>query len=145
MSKLRSLLPPTLCLALTTCSWTTYFAVINGHSEPIRASYLARPLRTPPMMTVTKDLSEGRQAWQALNVSAARQDSAALTMVIGPDSALVLAELGTYTGHAEGVTDWFEIKNLKILTPVGERSYKDGEVLRAFERRSDRLYVLELR
>jgi len=90
-------------------------------------------------------LSEDPRVWKKLDVSAARADSALLTLTLGPDSSLVVAELGTYTGYRDDLADWFEIKMLRILSTLGERSYKGREVLRAFDRRSDRLYVVEFR
>ena len=143
-SRIRYLVP-LLSLALATCSWTTNFVVINGLTESIRITYVAHPLRTPPMVAATKDLADSREDWNELNVSMVRRDSAVLTVPLGPDSALVLAEMGTYTGYRDDLGDWFEVKSLRILTTLGERSYRGREVLRAFARRSDRLYVLELR
>src|ERR1700752_880395 len=139
---LRSVLPA-LCFGLTTCSWATYFAVINARAEPIRVSYLARPLRTPPMLAATNELAESRQTWKELNVSGAQKDSAALTVVLGPDSALLVAVQPNYLGPGDGLNDWFEIKSLRIQTQFGERSYKGAEVPHAFEKRSRSLYVLE--
>ena len=136
---------PLAAVLLTTCSWTTNFVVMNSGREAIRVAYLARPLRTRPMVTVTSNLSEGPRSWRELNVRAARPDSAQLTLVLGPDSSLVLAQMVTYVGYQDELADWFEIKALKILSTFGERSYRGREVLRAFEKRSDRLYVVEVR
>jgi hypothetical protein len=118
---------------------------MNSSTGPIRVSYLARPLRITPAVTANDHSSGGPDAWKELNVSAVRRDSAALTIALGPDSSLLLAQLGTYTGYHDELADWFEIKSLKILSTLGERSYGGREVLRAFDKRSDRLYVVEFR
>ena len=118
---------------------------MNSGHEAIRVAYLARPLRTRPAVTATMNLSEGPKAWSELDVRAARADSAQLTLMLGPDSSLVVAQLGTYTGYEDVLADWFEIRTLTVASPLGERSYKGREVLRAFEKRSDRLYVVEFR
>ena len=134
---------PLCALVLATCSWTTNFAVINHGHETIRVSFIARPTRTPPALISVKELEFPRSRWKELDLSAAPPDSAALTVSVGPDSALVLAEMGTYPGYNDADADWFEIRTLRIRSTFGERSYTGREVLRAFEKRSNRLYVIE--
>jgi hypothetical protein len=136
---------PSLPLLLATCSWTTTFAVRNHRAEPIRITYFAQPVRSPPYIAAAGQLSEARKNWQGSDSSLVRRDSATLSMRLGPDSLLVLAETGTYAGYWDEFADWFEVKTLRITSGSGERSYSGREVLRAFEKESRTLYVLHFR
>jgi len=134
-----------LAASTLTCSWTTWFVVMNNSGEPIRVTYAARPLRTRPAITSNANVDKSLSAWHELDVSSVRPKGDVLTISLGPDSSLLVAGLGTYTGSSTYPSSLFEITSLRIITTDGERSYSGSEVLKAFVERSRRLYVLEER
>src|ERR1700730_10787540 len=101
MQKRVGYLLPLVPLVLSTCSWMTTFAVSNRRAERIRVTYFARPLRTPPFVAASGHLSDARAKWLVNDSSLVWRDSATLTTVLGRDSMLVLAEIGTYTGYRD--------------------------------------------
>src|SRR5258708_30785053 len=119
MSRQVRILLPVLALLLATCSWSTSLAVLNRRTEPIRITYFAQPLRTPPMVAAIDHVAERRESWLKSDSSLVRSDSGTRTVRVGPDSLVVLAEMGTYTGYRDELADWFEIKRLEILTSSG--------------------------
>jgi len=138
MMGMRSLAAVLVLPSLLSCSWTTDFVVVNSTKEAIRVTYAVRPLLTIPAVTASAALSKSATPWRELNVAAARPDSDLLTIALGPDSALLVAE------SRNGRPGAGEITSLKIITRGGQRSYTGDEVPKAFVERSRVLSVLEL-
>jgi len=142
---LKKLAAVLLAASMLSCSWTTWFVVMNSNGVPIRVTYAVQPLRTRPAITSNANVDKDLRAWRELDVSGARPDSDVLTIALGPDSSLLVAGLGTYTGSSTYPLSLFGVTSLRIITADGERSYSGGEVIKAFVERSRRLYVLEER
>jgi hypothetical protein len=138
MMCIRNLAVVLVLPGILTCSWTTSFVVVNSTKDAVRVTYAARPLLTNPAVTASGALSKSDTPWRELNVSAARPDSDLLTIALGPDSALLVAE------SRNGRPGAGEITSLKIIMRGGERLYTGDEVSKAFVERSRMLYVLEL-
>jgi hypothetical protein len=135
-----------LLLASAYCGWTTTFAIVNLSVERIRITYTVRRLRITPAVKATRDLSHSDRPWTPLAVPPLRPDTVAtLTFELGPDSAVRITTWGTYSGTGEGDNDWFEVTSLTIQAPRGERSYRAGEVLKAFVKRSRTMYAVDYR
>jgi hypothetical protein len=136
---LKKLAAVLLAASMLTCSWTTWFVVMNSSGESIRVTYTARPLETHPAVTANAKVEKSLTEWRELDVSGVRPDSDVLTIALGPDSAVLVAE-SRNGGPGAG-----EITSLKIITRGGERLYKGDAVPKAFVKRSRTLYVLEER
>lgn len=140
---MRILVAALLAASTLTCSWTTWFVVMNSSGESIRVTYAVKALQTHPAVTVNANVEKSLSAWRELDVSAVHTGGDVLTIALGPDSCLLVGQLGTYTGSSSYPTSLFEVTALKVITAGGERSYTGTEVIKAFTRRSRRVYVLE--
>ena len=131
-------------VSLESCSWTTLFIITNTTVVPIRVAYLAQPLRTEPAVAPNATIESNARLWRPIQVPLAEGDSGVVEFVLGPDTAVLVAEIGTYTGYSDAVADWFTIKRLEVESPHGRRVVEGREVLGSFVERNKRLYVLEV-
>lgn len=111
---------------------------MNSSGEPIRVTFSARPLQIHPAVTAKANVDKSLAEWRELDISAVRPDADVLTIALGPDSVLLVAE------SRNGQPGAGEIRSLRIITRGGERFYTGDEVSKAFVERSRLLSVIEV-
>src|SRR3989442_3678212 len=111
------------------CSYTTLFVIVNHSKEPIRIAYSVRRLDLPPAVKALRDLTADDRPWRELDVPHLSQDkNIALTLVLGPDSALRVASTA-----APGL---FNVVSVEFRTQGGQRTFRGDEAQRAFKESS---------
>ncbi len=157
MRKLLVIIVP--ILFLSSCSWITDFFVANKSDKAIELTFRYKQYgathtcsfkqsdETLVLTAMDKLDSDSRDSWRKLqpNEYVYDNDKCEIRITLSPDHAIRVCRMGTYTGNAENRLHFFELSYLWIQRSDGRIQYEGLDLLKAFKKKSDTLYILMYR
>jgi hypothetical protein len=124
-------------LASGSCSWNTTLSVANYSDGAIQVAYSTRRLYTEAAIAPISAVRDYETPWTPLDTTVVRDrthdtdTTRAFHVRLGPDSALRLASLGSYSGPDSIAVHYFPLTELILVGSAGNRSWHSEEILRA--------------
>jgi hypothetical protein len=139
-------------LALTACSYSTDFVVVNDSGSPVEVRYTLKSryrldagrIARPAKKAFDK-LDDDDTPWQHVPAGEFSYDPAAgaVTLTLHPGEALLVATASNWRGHGDRIQDdFFEIESVRIAGAGGVVHYEGRQAQYQFQRQDTQLFKL---